>query len=578
MDAVEEVKQRLDIEDVIGEYVQLKRAGRNWRGLSPWTNEKTPSFIVSPDKQIWHDFSSGRGGNVFSFVMEMEGLDFKDALAMLARRVGVDLEQYRTTSNRGSNKDRLYAASEAAAHFYQVQFTKNRTALEYVLNKRKFTKQTALDWRLGYSPASGTALADYLKAKKFTSDEIKRAGLASSSGRDMFRGRLMIPLADSQGRIIGFTARELSESSSGPKYINTPATVLYDKSRHVFGLHYAKDSIRKEKFIVLTEGNLDVIASHQAGVKNVVATAGTALTSQHLKTLARFSDDIRLAFDADKAGVNAAERAIPLASRAGVSLSIIAIPNGKDPDELIKNHGVSAWRGAIDKPQYALDWLIKQYQAKLDVSSAKGKREFSDVLLPVVRQMDDPVEQDHYLQRVAEICQVSKEALSQKLSNNNADVPARRRNMQSNTIADDEQTAEKRKLEQHLLSILINRPELTQVATLVGSIDLNPMSQNVWKLVNKPDFKLSDVGAGSDTADYVKILVLEFEELYQDLDASELAYEVARLQSRLIELYTRSKKSQIAAALHEADEAKSQKLLNEAKELDNLLKQATRGG
>src|SRR5665647_1626752 len=430
MDGIEEVKSRLSIEDVISEYVQLKRAGRNFKGLSPFTSERTPSFVVSPEKQIWHDFSSGRGGNIFSFVMELEGLDFKGALELLARKAGVDLEQYRSKGSRynGPPKERLYELLEAAAKFYQVQFSQNKTALEYVLGKREFSKATALEWMLGYSPNNGTALIDYAKSKGFSEAELKAAGLTAqrySGVGDMFRGRLMIPLQDPQGKVIGFTARLLEDIKDAPKYINTPQTVLYDKSRHVYGLHLAKESIRRTKFVVLVEGNLDVIASHQAGVRQVVATAGTALTEPNLKALSRFTGDIRLSFDADRAGIAATERAIPIASRVGVSLSIITIPSGKDPDEIIRQDP-AAWAAAIAKNQYALDWLIERYTTLLDTASAEGKRKFSDVLLPVVRSLSDAVERDHYLNLIAKTITVSRSALEQKFATTASNEPALR--------------------------------------------------------------------------------------------------------------------------------------------------------
>ena len=226
-----------------------------------------------------------------------------------------------------------------------------------MLKKRAYSKETALEWRLGYAPNNGSALIDFAKSKGFTEAEIKQAGLSAQSYRggiqDMFRGRLMIPLQDPQGRVIGFTARQLDEDPNAPKYINTPQTVLYDKSRHIYGLHLAKESIRKSKFAVMVEGNLDVIASHQAGVRQVVATAGTALTEPHLKALSRFTGDIRLAFDADSAGVAATERAIPIASRVKVSLSIIDIPSGKDPDDLIKQDP-KLWQDATAKKPVCL--------------------------------------------------------------------------------------------------------------------------------------------------------------------------------------------------------------------------------
>jgi DNA primase len=579
MDAVDEVKQRLSVEDVVGEYVQLKRAGRNFRGLSPWTSEKTPSLMVSPDKQIWHDFSSGKGGNIFSFVMELEGLDFKGALELLARKAGVDLDQYRQVSpgRTRRNKERLFEANELAAHFYQTQFIKNASALDYVSKKRQFTKETALAWRLGYSPASGTALTDYLKSKKFTSDEIKRAGLSNSYGKDMFRGRLMVPLADPQGRIIGFTARILT--SGEPKYINTPATLIYDKSRHVYGLHLAKEAIRKTSFVVLAEGNLDVIASHQAGAKNVVATAGTALTPQHLKTLARFTSDIRLAFDADKAGLAATERAIPLASRAGASLSIITIPSGKDPDELIKQDA-SKWQEIIEKPQYALDWLIDQYRARLDLAQARGKREFSDVLLPVVARLEDKVEQDHYISRIAEILSVSVESLKDKMASAASEplTPKRRYQPPPEPTLTEKQAAELAKIQDRIMTLVLLEPKLRDFLTLARPDMLfsNDAKQLAVFLTDNPDF------AGDPTVEtalrpideYVSILSLQYEELYKDVPLIELRYEAARLQARIIEHYVKTQKQRLASRMRDTDENDVEAALAEAKQLDILLKQA----
>ncbi|HXY18313.1 MAG TPA: CHC2 zinc finger domain-containing protein, partial [Candidatus Nitrosopolaris sp.] len=240
MDAVAEIKGRLNIEDVVGQYVQLKRAGRNFKGLSPWTNEKTPSFIVSPEKQIWHDFSSGKGGDIFGFVMEMEGLDFRGALEQLARQAGVDLEQFQGRSSGNSKlKSRVHEALELATRFYQKHLIANPAALNY-LKSRRFSRQTLLDWQLGYAPESGQAVTNFLTKRGFSKDEIKRAGLAvdrRGQSVDMFRGRIMIPLSDSRGAVVGFTARLLKDEPDAPKYINTPQTIVYDKSRNVFGLH-----------------------------------------------------------------------------------------------------------------------------------------------------------------------------------------------------------------------------------------------------------------------------------------------------------------------------------------------------
>ena len=584
MDAVEDVKARLSIEDVIGEYVQLKRAGRHWKGLSPFTSEKTPSFIVSPEKQIWHDFSSGKGGDMFSFVMEMEGLDFKGTLEHLARRAGVDLEQYRAQGKRGGpSKERLFAILELSTKFYQVQFSKSKSALEYVLGTRKFTKETALAWRLGYAPNTGTALIDFLRGKGFRESEMRQAGVAALRARglgDMFRGRLMVPLADAQGRVIGFTARLLADEPQAPKYINTPQTVLYDKSRHVFGLHMAKEAIRKSKFVVIAEGNLDVIASHQAGVRQVVATAGTALTEPHLKALSRFTGDIRLSFDADRAGLAATERAIPIASKVGVSLSIITIPMGKDPDELVRQDP-ALWQQTIMDPKYALDWLMSRYRTLLDISTAQGKRQYSDVLLPIVRQLSDPVEQDHYLAAIAADAGVSRDALTAKFRQTpGQSIRGRQRMPQRVSPPPDRQAVEYSKAQDHFLSLMLMQPGIRECLRDVAAdmFAKNEAQQLLAFLQTHPDF---DGTASADLlrpiGNYVKILGLQYEELYQDLELTELHYEAARLTRQLVETFVRNQKQQLAAELNAADEAATSALLGRVKELDALLKRVKGG-
>lgn len=582
MDAVEEVKNRLSIEDVVSEYMPLKRAGRNWRGSSPWTNEKTPSFMVSPEKQIWHDFSSGKGGNMFSFVMEVEGVDFKGALELLARKAGVDLEQYRSSPRRGGpDKKRLHELLELATKFYQVQFSKNQSVLEYVLKKRKFSKETALEWRIGYSPNNGSALVNYAKSKGYSEAEIKQAGLSARHYRggmqDMFRGRLMIPLQDQFGQVIGFTARLLDDTADAPKYINTPQTVLYDKSRHIYGLHLAKESIRKNKFVVLVEGNLDVIASHQTGVRQVVATAGTALTEAQLKALSRFTGDIRLSFDADKAGVAATERAIPIASKVKVSLSIIDVPSGKDPDELIRQDP-KLWQDAIEHNRYALDWLMARYEKVLDITSAKGKREFSDVLLPVVRALADDVERDHYLNAIAKTIGVSKEALDQKLQKTTApEAPPRRRQIKTDRQPLDRAAIESQKAQDRFLALMFSRQTLREFLELI-TVDMlyRDEAKDLMKFLKAhPDFRgrAEEAKELKPIAEYAKIITLLYEELYQGLELNELHYEAARLQARLIEQFVKNEKKRLAMDLETADEPATNQLLARVKRYDELLNQ-----
>jgi DNA primase len=549
--------------------------------------------MVSPEKQIWHDFSSGKGGTMFTFVMEMEGLDFKGALELLARKAGVDLTQFKGGRDNSKQKERLYQAVELAVKFYQVQFSKNKVALEYALKKRQFTKETALEWQLGYAPNNGTALVDFLTSKGFKPQEIKGAGLSAQRYRglgDMFRGRLMIPLHDPQGRPIGFTARLLEDpSSSGlqasgsyrdaPKYINTPQTMLYDKSRHVFGLHLAKESIRKSGFVVLVEGNLDVIQSHQAGVRQVVATAGTAMTEQHLKALSKFTGDIRLSFDQDKAGINATERAIPIASKVGVSLSMITIPSGKDPDELIKQDK-DAWVDVIGKNQYALDWLIERYKKELDITSAEGKRKFSDVLLPVVRQLQDSVERDHYLQELAKTIGVSRDALLDKYQKTTKAVVKPKKQSISTPKPDGKEVITLRRAQNRLLMFALMRPALRRYIEYITE-DMLP-DADARELLNflqsHPDFDGKDpahVAALRGIQDYVKIIVAVYDdEHYQDTLDIDLERGVSHQQEVIIEQHVKTKSQIIDAMYESSDERQRAELDRERDRLARLIASA----
>ncbi len=589
MDAVAEVKARLSIEDVVAEYVQLKRAGRNYKGLSPFGNEKTPSFVVSPEKQIWHDFSSGKGGDMFTFVQEVEGLDFKETLELLARKAGVDLEQFKgkTSGANSKQKDRLYEVLDLSAKFYQAQLRGSKTALEYLLKKRAFTKETVLKFRLGYSPNTGNALINFLKSKNFTQEETATAGLITeryNGWGDMFRGRVMVPLSDAQGRVVGFTARILEDPGSSPgqadapKYINTPSTLLYDKGRQAYGLHLAKEAIRKQKFGVVVEGNLDVIASHQAGIANVVAAAGTALTKAHLKDLGRYAPDMRFAFDSDKAGIAATERAIPLAQKVGVNVSIITIPDGKDPDELVRKDP-KLWQTAIENHQYAVDWLIERYIGLLDIETGQGKRQFTDVVLRIIRGLSDKVEQDHYLGELAKSIGVSKEAMASKLIVQANEVkPIRLKKPVTQTNTESKEMVERRKSEQRLLSLLLLQPKLRVEAKMIRPQMLtSPDAQALLNfLAEHPDFEgaVNETEGLQSIRDYVKITVLQFEELYRNLEYIELHNEVTRLQERLVDMYVKDQKQRVRKAMETASDTDMRKLLEADKRLNDLLKQA----
>lgn len=399
-DAKEEIKSRLAVEDVVGQYVELKRAGRSLKGRSPWGVDKTPSFMVSPEKGIWHDFSANKGGDIFTFIMEVEGISFREALEKLAAQAGVDISKYRGGDQRvAQKKARAREALALATKYYQICLSRSKTVCEYVFYKRNLNRKTVSEFKIGYSPATGKALVNALKKKGYSEEELDAAGLLNRFKGDMFRDRMMVPFIDTTGSVIGFTARILGKGE--PKYLNTPETLLFNKSKFIFGLYQAKEAIRRSGYVVIVEGNMDVISSHQAGVKEAVATSGTAMTEQHLKALSRLTSDIRLAYDGDEAGVRATERAIMMAGDLGIDLTVISDYHGaKDPDELIQKDP-ALWQKAVETRVPAVDWLLDKYEEGLDLSSAPGKRKYSDVALRLLGFIKDEIERASYESKVA---------------------------------------------------------------------------------------------------------------------------------------------------------------------------------
>lgn len=417
-EAKEEIRARLAIEDVVGQYIELKRAGRSFKGRSPWGVDKTPSFMVSPEKGIWHDFSSNKGGDIFSFVMEMEGIGFREALEKLAAQAGVELKKYSKGDKKiAQQKERLREINALACKYYQVCLAKNQHVLKYVFYRRNLNKKTVENFMIGYAPKSGKALVNFLKKRGFKTQDIVDAGLTNRFGSDLFQGRMMIPLMDTMGRVIAFTGRIIDDKlENAPKYLNTPETLLYNKGRHVFGFSQAKEEIRKQDFVVVVEGNMDVISSHQAGVQQAVATAGTAMTEMHLKTFARLTKDIRLAYDGDAAGVAAAERAIALASKMGIYLSVIDHYYGcKDADELIQKDA-ALWQQSVQNYTPAIKWLLGKYEEKYDLREEKGFCKYADMAKLLISQINpgDTALREKYELMAAETLGISLEAFRER--------------------------------------------------------------------------------------------------------------------------------------------------------------------
>lgn len=576
-DAKEEIRAKLNIEDVVSEYVQLKRAGRNFKGLSPFTGERTPSFYVSPDKNIWHDFSSNKGGDVFSFIMEVEGVDFRGAMDILAQRAGVDLSAY---SSKGAQeiakkKRRYLEAHDLAAHYYQQSLVKNQHALEYVFKKRKLSKEIVQDFRIGYAPTSGDALVSFLNKKGFTGQELSQAGLTNRFGGDLFRGRMMVPLMDASGQVIGFTARIIADDPNAPKYLNTPQTPLYDKGRHVFGLSQAKEAIRRNDYAVIVEGNLDVVSSHQAGIHQVVATAGTAMTEHHLKALVRLSPHARLAFDADAAGVAATERAIPIAQTVGSELTIITLPDGlKDPDEVIQKDP-ALWQQAIDSAVPAVDWILEQYSKREDLSTAAGKRTFTTAALKVVRAFNDPVEQEHYVQKISTFTDSSIEALKDKLAGVIEDAP---KPLKQSVTQAEPVKADGTSYQDNLLAVAAIEPAVRELFRDVSSDIIETQERQAFvEYLKSHDEPLNDAPVElQNIATYVKIVLLKADTRYGQWNSDDRYFEAARLIRQLITEHKQQKKQELINALRTAEDSGQDDTATEIRQqLNELIKETS---
>lgn len=427
-DEVSQIKDKIDVADLIAEYIQLKPAGTNKKGLCPFHNEKSPSFMVSSERQNWHCFGCGKGGDIFSFIQEMEGMEFVEALRYLANRAGIELSNRRSEVDN-SQKNRIKEINKEAARFFYnflVKMPASKEAMDYLVN-RGLKVETIDEWQVGFVPEQWELLTQYLLKKGFGVDDlvasgltIRKEGAESGSVRgfyDRFRGRIMFPIRDIHGDVVGFTGRILVEKeNSGGKYVNTPQTIVYDKSRVIFGLEKAKQEIKAKDLVVMVEGQMDVIACHQAGMKNVVASSGTALTEEQVKLLQRYTKNINMAFDADDAGQNAAKRGIDLSIEAGMRVRVIRIPEGKgkDPDECLKKNP-EVWFEVVKNAEDVMNWYFTKVLSKKNINDYQQKQQAVDELLLEIARIPYAVERDHWLRKLSETVGVDVAVLREDL-------------------------------------------------------------------------------------------------------------------------------------------------------------------
>ncbi len=417
MSDIDEVKSRLNIVDVVSGRVTLKKAGRHFKALCPFHSEKTPSFMVSPERQTWHCFGCGKGGSVIDFVMEYEHVDFLEALQTLAEKAGVVLERRSADTPEAKLKQKLYEVNHLASEFYQYLLMKHSLGekARVYLESRGVSEKSIKTFGLGYSPNSWDGLLKYLSKKGYEAGLLEKASLlvpSSRGGYDRFRGRLMFTLKDHRGNVVGFSGRLLDKDAKEAKYINTSETSVYGKGNLLYGLDVTKDAIAKANEAVLVEGEFDAISSFQAGISNVVAIKGSALTEGHVHLLKRFAQKVIFALDSDPAGDAAARRGIALADKAGLELAVATMPLGKDPDAAARQ-SAGLLKKAIKDAQPMYDYFISSALGRFDVASAYGKKQATDELLPIIATIDNPIVKEHYIKKFAKALDVSEVAIDE---------------------------------------------------------------------------------------------------------------------------------------------------------------------
>jgi DNA primase len=495
MSVIDDVKQRLDIVQIVSEYVKLQKAGRNYKSSCPFHSEKDPSFFVFPERQSWHCFGAcGIGGDIFSFIMKKEGVDFAQALSLLANKAGVPLVAQSTPQRQAQNKERerLFEINEAAAEYYHhvlLNTSVAETARNYV-TRRGLSKETIKNFQLGFAPEGWDTLKQFLKGKGYDEVELLAAGLLverdDKNNYDRFRNRLIFPIRNIQGNVLGFGGRALDDSL--PKYLNSPQTPVFDKSSSLYGIDRAKTAIRQNDLAVITEGYMDVLTAHQYGYENVVAFSGTSMVDKQLAITKNLTRNLILALDADTAGEEAVSRSgemvdkmLPVPPLYGwvkyedaqnAEVKILIYPKGKDLDDIIKDvikGDVSKWRKLIADAKPMVDFIFESQVAKIDLASARDKSAAADRLLPLLLEMKDPLRQAHYLERLARLLKIDEHVLSDAVRKFKA-VGKRRATAGMKSFKPVAATIiSSSPLEQYCLALLLQYPELKS-----ESVELSP--------------------------------------------------------------------------------------------------------
>ncbi len=468
-DIIDEIRQRTDLVGLVGEYLKLERRGKNMVGLCPFHSEKTPSFTVSPDKQLFHCFGCGASGNAFSLIMQMEKPTFPEAARFLARRSGVNIPERRSTSPAEDDlKEKIYKLNHLAARFYAYCLNNTgpgKSTLEYLL-KRGIKQETVELFMLGYAPADWTGFFNFAQKKGASPDLMVKAGLVSPGREkgyyDRFRNRLIFPIFNISGNVAGFGGRALEEGEkSGPKYLNSPETPVFDKGSMLYGMNLAREEIRREKKAVVMEGYTDVITAFQAGIKNAVASLGTALSAEQGRLLRYQADTVITAYDSDSAGEAATWRGLAILQANGCLVQVAELPEGSDPDSYIRENGPEAFIKLIDNASPLMEYRLQQLKKRFDLASDKGRINYIEELMPFLMAAVNQVEQDFYLKRASEELGVDEDALRSELKKRRG-RGSRYREQEKKEPPDEQEKINARPEEKILISLMLQSKEMAE--------------------------------------------------------------------------------------------------------------------
>ncbi len=581
---VDEIKNKLDIIDVIGGYLKLTKAGKDYKAKCPFHSEKTPSFFVSPSKQIWHCFGCGAGGDMFSFVMQMEGVEFIDALRILAKRAGVTLKKQ--DPKLKNQRSKLYEICQEAADFFEENLKKNKKVQQYLKN-RGLNYNTLKEFKVGYSLDSWDLLYSHLTELGYKEKDIEQAGLIVKKQKvkhnqrayyDRFRRRIIFPLFNISGQIVGFTGRIFGKGESIAKYVNSPETPIFNKGQLLYGLDKAKVDIRKQNQCILVEGQMDVLMSCQSGVKNVVATSGTALTLDHLRIIKRYTENLLLAFDTDTAGEVATKKSIGLAQQLEFNVNIIILPQGKDPAD-IASENPKKWEQAIKKAKPAMEFYFNTAFSKYDPKKLEHKRLIAKELLPAIKKIANEIEKGHWIQILSSKLNIEEKLLMQALNRVKTAGEGREvteaSQSKKNTIS---LRSRMQTLEENLLGLLLKHPQHLDIAKKeLKEIDFTKeMTRKIFKELksrksNKININQLQKKILSNQPYYLDHIIFQIE--HYDLEEEDILKEINFCIKELKSNRFKKELSKISSAIKGAEEENNKREKEKlTKKFNNLSK------